>query len=84
MGAYMTVIDKAMLGYLRVEEVEGAIDDAVDDFHDSLPDCALHEWLGMTVHEYRRLVEDPSTIGDILSDRFFSDVVGAFGRKEET
>lgn len=31
--------------------------DAVDAWHDSDSDLELHEWLGMTLDEYRNLVE---------------------------
>ncbi|MCA6363700.1 MAG: hypothetical protein IM638_11740 [Bacteroidetes bacterium] len=43
------------------------IDDYIDRWHESAEDISLHDYLGMTFHEYALFIEDSSYIGLIIT-----------------
>lgn len=62
-----TVMERAAAGaFATSEELEEALDDAVEEWHGAETDLGLPEWLGMTGEQYAGWVMDPSSIDDIV------------------
>jgi len=73
-------IARALAG--EILDVDDAIDDAVDDWHergglaeDGTP-VTLHDWLGMTADEYSVFVEQPRALRAILHARRYGGTLG--------
>ena len=55
-------VTKCLMG----EALLDGIDDHIDNWHDSDSDLSIHEFLGMTHHEYSLWVQDPSCLPQIV------------------
>lgn len=62
-----TFMDLAVDGLLP--DVSEAIDDFIEDWHKSLDDVRLSEWLGFTDAEYALFVESPKSLELIVAAR---------------
>ena len=58
----MTFVEKCLSGSARPEEIE----DYVDFWHTGGDNRELYQYLGLTLEEYSRWVENPSTLDQIL------------------
>jgi hypothetical protein len=64
------VIYKVLYGEIDIDDVDIAMDDAVEAWHlDRHTQQAIWEYLGMTHEEYGRWVENPRAILDIIEER---------------
>lgn len=63
----MTFTAKWLAGHIQDWHLEDALLDEIDAWHgERFANVSLYQWLGWSSSEYRRWVEDPSVLRDIL------------------
>lgn len=63
----MTFTAKWLAGYIPDWHLEDALLDEIDAWHcDRFSNVSLYQWLGWSLSEYARWVEDPNVLRDIL------------------
>jgi hypothetical protein len=62
---YNSFIESCSRGELLLDD----IDDCIDQWHESESELELHEYLGMTQHEYILWVHDPEVLVFIITAR---------------
>lgn len=66
MSNHKTFVERVLRG--EVFDL-AAIDDEIDTWHDTQPNCSLADWLGMSHDEYALFVEKPEFLRTILMAR---------------
>jgi hypothetical protein len=61
-------MDSAVAGHY--DDLHDGFDDAVEAWHDGAGfDMSLHKYLGMTWDEYKRVIEDPKQLAEVVQER---------------